>query len=168
MAARYMAFERPGHSWQPTILVHDAYMRMVEQKDRNWQNHNHFFAVAAQQMRWMLIDYAKKRKAIVHGGGQIRLDLDDVVVFSEENQEEWLTVDMLLERLKQVDPELAQIVELKYFAGLTREEIGEVIGKSVKQVGRDWEFARQWMLSQLTATKPDDTRDVAANQTDHD
>jgi RNA polymerase sigma factor (TIGR02999 family) len=150
LAARYMFRERPNHSLQATALVDEAFVRLVDQDDRSWQNRTHFFAVAAQVMRRILVDYARNRRAEKRGGGQPMVPFDDAIVFSNDNCEEWIAVDQALDRLAERDPRLAKIVELRFFVGLTEEEIGEVLGISPRTVKRDWKVAKAWLHGELS------------------
>jgi RNA polymerase sigma-70 factor, ECF subfamily len=161
IASNYMRRERPGHSLQATVLVHDAYMHLVNGSDRTWQNRSHFYAVAAQAMRRLLINHARGRSAKKRGGGQEELQLDDVVVIKEENYEQILAIDEALTRLAEFDPRSSQIVEMRYYAGLTDDEIAEVLGISPKTVRRDWEVTRRWLRNELSGRKPDDGWAVA-------
>jgi RNA polymerase sigma factor (TIGR02999 family) len=167
LAARYMRGERPNHSLQATILVHEAFIRLVDQDDRSWQNRSHFFAAAAQIMRRILIDYARNRRAEKRGGGQPVVQLDDAMVFSDDNCEEWIAVDQALDRLAERDARLARIVEMRFFVGLTEEEIGEVLGVSPRTVKRDWKVAKAWLHGELSSVKTDDSGPMAASQRDH-
>ena len=161
MAQRYMRHERPEHSMQATALVHDAYLRMVNQEERNWQNRSHFFAVAARLMRQILIDHARARNAQKRGGLQARLPLDDVVVVSDDRLDEILAVDEALTRLAARDPRLARLVEMRFFGGLTEEEAAEALGVSPRTVKRDWQVARAWLYGELRS-KNDDAGAVGA------
>jgi RNA polymerase sigma factor (TIGR02999 family) len=149
--------ERPDHTLQTTILVDEAYLQLVNQEDRNWQSRSHFFAVAAQLMRRILIDHARSRNAAKRGGGpRVKVPLDDVVVLSNDKCEELILVDRALARLFDRDPRLGRIVELKFFAGMTDEEVGEVLGLSARQIKRDWSVARTWLHGELSIGKSDD------------
>ena len=167
LAAYYMHGERPNHSLQATILVHEAFIRLVDQDDQNWQNRSHFFAAAAQIMRHILIDYARSRRAEKRGGGQPVVQLDEAMVFSDDNCEEWIAVDQALDRLGERDARLARIVEMRFFAGLTEEEIGEVLGVSPRTVKRDWKVAKAWLHGELSSVKTDDSGPMASRQRDH-
>jgi RNA polymerase sigma factor (TIGR02999 family) len=167
LAAHYMYGERRDHSLQATILVHEAFVRLVDQDDRSWQNRSHFFAAAAQIMRHILIDYARSRRAEKRGGGQPLVQFDDAVAFSSDNCEEWIAVDQALNRLAERDPRLARIVELRFFAGLTEEEIGEVLAISPRTVKRDWKVAKAWLHGELSSVKTDDSGPMAARQGNH-
>src|SRR5437660_267435 len=114
IAARYMHHERPDHTLQSKILVHEAYLQLVNQPDRNWQNRSHFFAVAAQLMRRILVDHARSRNAAKRGGPQVRLRLDDVLVFSDAKCDELIALDQALARLAEWDPRQSRIVELRF------------------------------------------------------
>jgi RNA polymerase sigma factor (TIGR02999 family) len=134
---------------QATALVHEAYLKLVEQRSANWQNRAHFFGIAAQLMRRILIDHARGHLREKRGGGQQAIPLDDAVVFSPAQAFELLLVDESLERLNKFDPRQAKIVEMRFFAGLTVEEIAEVMGISTKTVKRDWSVAKAWLHGDL-------------------
>jgi RNA polymerase sigma factor (TIGR02999 family) len=151
MAGRYMHRERAGGSMQATILVHDAFFRLVEQDDRSWQNRTHFFAVASVLMRRLLIDYARRRNAARRGGSAINIPLEEGVAMYRDPYDELLAVDEALSRLDTFDPRLCRIVEMRYFAGMTEEEIGEALGISARTVKRDWRVARAWLHGELSA-----------------
>lgn len=162
MADRCMRRERPDHSLQATILVHEAYIRLVNQEDQNWQNRSHFFAIAARLMREILIDHARSRRAIKRGGPRPALRLDDVIVVSEDRLEEIIGIDKALTRLAEKDARLARIVELRFFGGLTEEEIGEVLGVTARTVKRDWRVAKAWLHGELSGGTDDDSDAVGA------
>jgi RNA polymerase sigma factor (TIGR02999 family) len=149
LAAQYLRRERPGHSLEATALVHEAYLRLVGQRDKDWHNRAHFFGVAAHLMRLILVDHARKRRALRHGGGGQRLSLDSVLLFSEEQFEELIALDEALERLAQIDPRMVKVVELRYFSDLSVEETAEVLGVSARTVKRDWQFAKPWLHAEL-------------------
>jgi RNA polymerase sigma-70 factor, ECF subfamily len=161
IASCYMRRERPDHSLQATLLVDDAYLNLVNQEDRNWQNRSHFFAVAAQLMRRILIDHARNRNAAKRGGGRPEVQLDDALVIAEDKFEELLAVDQALTHLAEVDPRLAQIVEMRFFAGLTEDEIAEALGISLRTVKRDWQVAKAWLHGELSGIPTDDLGPVA-------
>ena len=129
---------------QTTALVHEAYLRLVDQKHVDWNNRNHSFAVAAQMMRRILVDHARKHHAFKRGGSFTRISLDEAAVFPREQPRELIAVDALLARLALLDPEGSLIVELRFFAGLSLEETAEVIGLSIAKVRRDWSVAKAW------------------------
>jgi RNA polymerase sigma factor (TIGR02999 family) len=149
IATRYMQRENRGQSLQPTVLVHEAFLQLVDQQDRSWQNRAHFFAVAAQLMRRILIDHARSRNTIKRGGGLPKIHLDDAVIASHESWDELIDIDDALKRLAEKDERLGKVVELRFFAGMTEEEIGEVIGISARQVKRDWKVAKAWLKAEL-------------------
>jgi RNA polymerase sigma factor (TIGR02999 family) len=145
--------ERPDHSLQATVLVDEAFIRLIGTGDRNWQNRAHFFAAAAQVMRRILIDYARTHRAEKRGGGMGKVELEKAAVFSNERCEEWIAVDQALGRLAQRDARMARIVELRYFAGLTEEEVAEALEISSRTVKRDWKVAREWLRADLSTAK---------------
>jgi RNA polymerase sigma-70 factor, ECF subfamily len=149
MAARYMRRERVDHTLQTTALVHEAYLKLVEQTPASWQNRAHFFAVAAQVMRHILIDHARGHLREKRGGGQAVLQLDEGLVFSPEQSSELLEVDAALHRLSELDPRQGKIVELRFFGGLTVEETAAALGVSPKTVKRDWSVAKAWLHGEL-------------------
>ena len=149
IAARYMSRERPDHTLQATALVHEAYLRLVEQRATNWKNRAHFFGVAAQLMRRILVDHARGTLTARRGGKQQHVSLDEVVVLSKDQSAEVLAVDEALERLRRLDARQSLIVELKFFGGLTTEEAAEVLRTSPSTVEREWALARAWLLMQL-------------------
>jgi|SRR5215471_8289291 len=150
MARRYLSRERRDHTLQPTALVHEAYLKLVDQPGSGWRNRAHFFAVAAQVMRHILIDYARKRDAEKRGGGAGKLSLDVFDAIDKEQYPQLIVLDEVLTRLQESDPRQGRIVELRFFGGLTEEEISEVIGISVRTVKRDWRVARAWLYREMT------------------
>lgn len=161
IASCYMRRERPDHSLQATVLVDDAYLHLVNQEERSWENRSHFFAVAAQIMRRILIDHARSRKAAKRGGGLAEIHLDDALVIAEDKFEELIAVDLALSRLAEWDARLARIVEMRFFAGLTEEEIAEALGISPRTVKRDWKVAKAWLHGELSGIATDDLDPVA-------
>jgi RNA polymerase sigma-70 factor (ECF subfamily) len=150
LAVRYMRAERIGHTLQPTALVHEAYLRLVDQNGVDWQDRAHFFAAAAQVMRRVLIDYARQWQAEKRGGpNQVKMMLDEEIAFSKDRSSEFLAVDQVLDRLAALDPVQCQIVELRFFAGLTVEETAEVVRLSPRTVKREWKLAKAWLYSEL-------------------
>jgi RNA polymerase sigma factor (TIGR02999 family) len=150
LAVYHMRRERPGHSLQATVLVDDAFFRLVGSGDRNWQNRAHFFAAAAKVMRQILIDYARSRRAEKRGCAQRKVELEKATVCAHENCEEWIAVDQALGRLAQRDARMARMVELRYFVGLTEEEAAEALNISSKTVKRDWKVAKEWLRADLS------------------
>ncbi len=149
LASSYLQSERSDHTLQTTALVHEAYLRLVDQKQVDWNNRNHFFAVAAQMMRRILVDHARKHHAFKRGGSFTRISLDEAAVFSREQPQELIAVDALLTRLTSLDPEGSRIVELRFFAGLSLEETAEVMGLSIARVRRDWSVTKAWFTREL-------------------
>jgi RNA polymerase sigma-70 factor (ECF subfamily) len=167
LAARCMCGERSDNSLQATALVNDAFILLVAQKDRSWQNRTHFFASAAQVMRRILIDHARSRRAEKRGGGQPKVKLDEATALCHDNCEEWIAVDQALDRLAERDTRMAKIVELRFFGGLTEEEIGEVLGISPRTIKRDWKVAKAWLHGELSGVKSDDSIAMATRQGNH-
>jgi RNA polymerase sigma factor (TIGR02999 family) len=150
LAQGYMARERPGHTLQPTALVNEAYLRLINKADLPWQDRQHFYAVAAREMRRVLVDLARVRHAQKRGGADARrVDLDEVVIYSEENLADLLVLNDALERLGAIDPRQRKIVDLRCFGGLTVDEVAETLGLSARTVTREWNFAKAWLHEQL-------------------
>jgi RNA polymerase sigma-70 factor (ECF subfamily) len=149
LASSYLRSERPDHTLQTTALVHEAYLRLVDQKQVDWHNRNYFFAVAAQMMRRVLVDHARKHHAFKRGGPLTRISLDEAAVFAQEQPQELIAVDELLTRLASLDPEGSRIVELRFFAGLSLEETAEVMGLSIAKVRRNWSVVKAWLTREL-------------------
>jgi RNA polymerase sigma-70 factor, ECF subfamily len=148
LANRYMRRERTNHTLQATALVHEAYLKMVEQRS-DWRSRAHFFGAAAQVMRHILIDHARGHTRMKRGGAKEAMALDEALVFSPEKSEELLAVDEALERLAKLDLRQAKIVEMRFFGGLTVEETAESLGISPITVKRDWSLARAWLYGDL-------------------
>jgi len=151
IAARYLQHERRDHTLQATALIHEAYLRLVDQQNVEWKNRSHFFGVAAQLMRRILVDYARSHQAIKRGGSVPKISLDDAIVFSKEQPENLVALDQLLTRLSAVDSQQGQIVELRFFAGLSVEETAEIMDISPATVKRDWAMAKVWLARELKA-----------------
>jgi len=150
VAGYYMRGERPGHTLQPTALVHEVFLRLVDQDHADWRNRAQFVGVAAQLMRRLLVDHARGRRALKRG---IAVTMNEEIfqrAGSADHTEEILVVDEVLGRLLELDPQQARIVELRYFGGLSVEETAEAMGISPRTVKRDWAMAKGWMKSQLT------------------
>jgi len=162
MAAGYMRQERSDNSLQATILVHDAFLRLVNQEDRTCENRSHFFAIAARMMRQMLIDHARSRKAAKRGGGKARLPLDDALAMTDDRVEDIIAIHEALTHLAERDARLAKTVELRFFGGLTDEETADVLGVSSRTVKRDWQVARAWLHGELSGGRDDDGIAVGA------
>src|SRR5947207_277276 len=149
LAHRSMEGERPGHTLQTTALVNEAYLRLADQSNPNWQSRAHFFAVAARAMRRILVNYAKSSRAQKRGGGGLKVELDEAALVSPEQSNEIVDLHEALERLAALDSRKAQVVELKYFGGLNYDEMAEVLKVSRVTVRRDWEFAKLWLYTEL-------------------
>jgi RNA polymerase sigma-70 factor (ECF subfamily) len=145
LAGGYMRRERGDHTLQATALVHEAYLKLVQQRSVDWQSRAHFFGIAAQVMRRILIDHARGHLRDKRGAGQQVVPLDEAVVFSPEQSEEMLRVDESLQRLSKLDPRQAKVVELRFFGGLTVEETADVLKISPKTVKREWSVAKAWL-----------------------
>ena len=150
MAARRLSGERPDHTLQPTALVHEAYLRLVEQERVNWQNRAQFYGVAAEMMRRILINHAKNRKAAKRGGGTVKVSLDDTEKAAEQEDLKLLALDEALDRFAADYPRQARVVELKYFMGLSIAEISEALEVEHATVERDWKFAQAWLHSEMS------------------
>jgi len=150
LAQRYMNQEPPGHTLQTTALVNEAYLRLIDQPEVAWQDRAHFFAVAARIMRHLLIDRARGRKYAKRGGGAYQVALDEAANFSQERAAEFVALDEALQALAEIDPRKSQIVELRYFGGLSIEETAEVLKLSPMTVKRDWKLAKAWLHRELS------------------
>ena len=155
LARSYMRRERGDHTLQTTALVHEAYLKLVRQHAANWQSRSHFFGIAAQLMRRILIDYARGRLREKRGGAKAILPLNEALVFSPEHSEELVKLDEALERLSKLDARQSQIVELRFFGGLSVEETSEFLSVSPKTVKRDWAVAKVWLHGELRRTDGD-------------
>src|SRR5437016_14037673 len=149
LAHHFMEGQRPNHTLQTTALVNEAYLRLADQTDPNWQSRAHFFAVAARAMRQILVSYARSNRAQKRGGGAVRVDLDEAALVSPQESKEIVDLHEALEQLSVLDSRKAQVVELKYFGGLNYDEIAEVLKISPVTVRRDWKFARAWLYKEL-------------------
>jgi len=149
LARSYMRHERPDHTLQTTALVHEAYLKLVRQRTTNWQSRSHFFGIAAQLMRRILIDYARGHLREKRGGSKVVLPLNAALAFSPEHSEELVRLDEALKRLSVIDPRQGRVVELRFFGGLSVEETSEFLGVSPKTVKRDWIAAKAWLHAEL-------------------
>ncbi len=149
LARRQLRGERPGHTLQPTALVHEAYLRLVDGRDMAWESRAHFFGTAARAMRQVLVDHARRRNAVKRGGGLERVTLDTGVAAEDSVSADVLDLHDALEKLSSEDGELARLVELRFFAGLTLEETGDTLGVSGRKGGKDWSVARLWLQREL-------------------
>lgn len=151
LASHYMRAERADHLLQTTALVHEAYLRLIDHKDASYETRHHFFAVAAQVMRHVLVDYARARQRVKRGGGAPAVPLEDVAVISDERAEEVIAVDTALENLMSLDVRKGRIFELRHFGGLSVEEAAQVLQVSPATVARDWRMAKAWLRRAITA-----------------
>jgi RNA polymerase sigma factor (TIGR02999 family) len=149
LATRFMRRERPGHTLQTTALIHEAYLRLIDANDVHWQGRAHFFAIAANIMRRILVEHARRRNADKRGGSIVRLPLDETLAVADETDVDLLAIDEALDRLATVDPQQARIVELRFFSGLSVEETAAALGVSPKTVKRDWSVARAWLRREI-------------------
>jgi len=155
LAHRYMRRERPGHTLQTTAVVHEAYLRLIDQKHVQWQNRAHFFAIAAQMMRRILITHAQRQAYAKRGGGAVQVSLDETAILSRERAGELIALDEALKALTAIDPRRCQVVELRFFGGLGNEEIAEVLKISPNTVTRDWNVAKAWLYREMNKEQQD-------------
>jgi len=155
LAARRLRHQRPGHTLEATALVHEAYLKLAGQPNAKWQNRAHFFAVASQAMRHILVDYARNQQTIRRGGRRQKVSLDRVLLVAPDRTDELLGIHELLSRLEELDRRQARIVELRYFAGLTTGETAEVLSVSPKTVQREWNMAKAWLYGELKELEHD-------------
>jgi RNA polymerase sigma factor (TIGR02999 family) len=149
IAAGVLRRERPDHTLQPTALVHEAYLRLIDQRNVNWQNRAHFFAIAAQAMRRIIVDHARRHNAVKRGGDNLRVELDEAQSQPGPLDVDVLKLDDALTALAAFDPQQSRIVELRFFGGLSIEETAEVIGISPATVKRDWSMAKAWLHREM-------------------
>ena len=149
IAGQLMKFEAPGRTIQPTALVHEAYLRLIDVDKADWQDRAHFFAVASQMMRRILVDAARKRGAAKRGGQAARVELDEIADLSGERGSELIALDDALERLAGMDPRKARVIELRFFGGLSVAETAAVLQVSEDTVTRDWRLARAWLKAEM-------------------
>jgi RNA polymerase sigma factor (TIGR02999 family) len=153
LAAHKMAGQAPGHTLQPTALVHEAWLRLVGDEGAQFAGRAHFFAAAAEAMRHILIDSARRKQATRHGGGQVRVDFQDVDVAAPAEDGELLAIHDVLDKLASEEPEKAELVKLRYFVGMTFEEAAAVMGISVATAKRNWAYARAWLFEEIRTNK---------------
>lgn len=151
MARRYMRQQNPGHTLQTTALIHEAYLRMIKQRERRFQNRAHFFAVAAQAMRHILVDYARARQTVKRGGEARQISLEEAALVTAERAAELIAFDDALKELENLSKRQSRVVELRYFGGLTVEETARVLDVSPDTVMRDWSMAKTWLHRALKA-----------------
>ena len=159
LAASYLRGEKPGHTLQPTALAHEAYLRMVDQSQQNWQNRSHFFGVAAHLMRLILVDHARKSRAGKRGGGMTKVQLKEVMAASPERRGDVIALDDALSALAAIDPRKAKIIEMRYFGGMTIEETSHALGISTATVARDTQMAQLWLCREMKGGAYPDTGD---------
>lgn len=152
VAQNYLSRERPDHTLQATALVHEAYLRLVDQTNVDWQDRAHFFALASQMMRHILVDYARRHRAEKRGGLAQRLTLAEAVSFPAQDEFDLVALDEALIKLAKLDPEQSRIVEMRFFGGLTIEETATALDVSVATVNREWRIAKAWLLRELSST----------------
>ena len=156
LARHYMSHERPGHTPQTTELVNEAYVRLIDWKNVRWQNRAHFFGVAAQIMRRILVDFARSRASAKKGGGTQYVSLSEAMTISPERGEDLIALDDALESLSELDSRKGRIVELRFFGGLSVEETAEVLKISERTVMREWGLAQAWLYRELSGVQHDD------------
>ena len=149
LAHRYMRREKPGHMLQTTALVNEAYLRLVDQRNVRWQNRAHFFAIASQMMRRILVDHARSRRYDKRGGGVLKISLEEAAVISMERARELVALDDALMALEKIDPRRSRVVEMRFFGGLDNDEIAEVLKIHPNTVTRDWNLARAWLHKEV-------------------
>lgn len=149
LAQSYLRKENVGHTLQSTALVHEAYLRLVDQRSVNWQNRSHFFGIAAQMMRRVLVDHARAHNAAKRGSGGIKVTLDDGLIAAEQRDVNVIALDGALSKLAEMDPQQSRIVELRFFAGLSIEDTAEVLKISPATVKRDWSMAKAWLYGEM-------------------
>ena len=152
-AARYLRRERAGHTLQTTALIHEAYLRLVDQKNVHWQNRAQFFGLAAQLMRRILVDHARTKKRAKRGGSDIRVSLTGAKILAKSEDLDVVALDEALDRLAEIDEQQSKIVELRFFSGLTVEETAEVLSISPATVKRNWSMAKAWLHRELSSNE---------------
>lgn len=150
MAGNYLRMEKPGHTLQPTALVHEAWLRLIDQTRVDWQNRAQFFGVAAQMMRRILVDHAKTKHREKRGGDAVKLSLDDAINLSRERAADLIALDDALDELTRIDGRKSRVVELRYFAGFSVEETAQILEVSPDTVMRDWKMAKAWLYQRIT------------------
>src|SRR5208283_1074737 len=163
LAQRYMKHERPGHSLQTTALVNEAYMRLVDYKGMQWQNRAHFFAVSAQLMRRILVEHARRHN-LKRGGGVQHVSLEETAIMGGEESADLVALDEAMDALAGLDPRKVQVVEMRFFGGLSVEETAEVLKVSSVTVMRDWNTAKAWLYRELTGGKNDGQRSMETSR----
>ena len=149
MASRYMRHQSSNHTFQTTDLIHEAYLKLAKTEDHDWQNRSHFFGIAAQAMRHILVDHARHKQSLKRGAEELFITLDENAMISADNSDQILALNEALHLLGKMDERKVRVVEMKFFGGLTVEEIAEVLKISPQTVKRDWRFSRTWLLEEL-------------------
>ncbi len=155
LAARYMRRESPGHTLQTSALVNEAFIRLIDQQQVHWQNRAHFFGIAAQLMRRILLDHARSQARAKRGGGALRVSFDEAAIVSGQRAAELIALDDALNALTAFDSRKSRIVELRFFGGLSNEEVAEVMGMSLRTVEREWRKAKVWLHHAISKGEPD-------------
>jgi RNA polymerase sigma factor (TIGR02999 family) len=150
LAAQKMAQEPPGQTLQATALVHEAYLRLVKIEAQNWDSRNHFFAAAAEAMRRILVDKARRKQSTRHGGNHKKIDMNDAFLVIEESKDDILAVSEALDKLAKEDTKLAEVIKLRYFGGLTLEQIAAIMGIGRRTVDRYWALGRAWLYQEIS------------------
>jgi len=153
LAAQKMSLQPPGQTLQATALVHEAYLRLVGNEEKRWESRRHFFCAAAEAMRHILIDRARRRQRMRHGENAPKVDLDEIQIAAPAKEEIVLQLNDALEELNQRSPEQAEIVKLRFFAGFTEAEIAEMLGLSERSVQREWSYAKAWLFARIQGMK---------------
>ncbi len=156
LAHKYMSRERPGQTLQTTALVNEVYLRLIDIQQVSWQNRAHFFAISARMMRRILTDFARSRRYLKRGGAAVQVSWDEALAVSEEPDADIVAIDAALSKLAEVDPRKSQVVELRFFGGLSVEETAEVLKISQQTVMRDWKFAKAWLMRALSGEEHND------------
>ena len=151
VADRYLRRERSDHTLQATALVHEAYLKLIDQRNVRWQNRAHFFGVAAQAMRRILVDHARSHQTAKRGSGSLKVSLDEGIDLSDERAADLIALDDALTRLAEIDPQKSRIVELRFFGGLSIEETAEVLGIGTATVIRQWRMAKAWLYGEVSS-----------------
>jgi RNA polymerase sigma factor (TIGR02999 family) len=155
LAAQKLAHEKPGQTLQATALVHEAYLRLVDvDKAQHWQSRRHFFIAAAEAMRRILVENARRKRSVKHGGQRVRVDLDKALLVGEKPAPDLIDLDELLNQLAGVNPRAAELVKLRFFAGLTGEQAAETLGMSPRSADLLWAYARAWLFEKLQREQP--------------
>lgn len=154
LAQRYMGQERSDHTLQPTALVHEAFLKLFHRREANWESREHFLGMAGQAMRLVLVDHARARNTKKRGGEQTKVLLDEALEMYEERAVDLLALDDSLNSLSEIDPQLAHIVELRFFAGMTVDEVAHVLGVSTRTIERGWWTARAWLRHEMNLGLP--------------